>query len=184
MIVPAGGSDGGEDIAEDGREDTDERHEATSRLTTAVEQSEGEESEEGSVGVGGDGIDGIDDAGAVECSEGEDDKQHEDAHEDVGCATEALIFRTSEEIDADAGGEGCEGAVGTGQGCCHDAEGEEDEGALTQIAACTEHGQHLVGGLRLGDAVMTHEEVHEYAEAEEQQVEGQVEQSVDDHVLL
>ena len=106
MIVPAGGCDGGEDIAEDGREDTDEGHEATSRLTTAVEQSEGEESEEGSVGVGGDGIDGIDDAGAVECSEGEDDKQHEDAHEDVGRASEALIFRTAEEIDTDAGGEG------------------------------------------------------------------------------
>ena len=90
MVTPAGGGNGGEEAAEEGRQDADNRDPTATGIAPATEQAEGEEAEEGAVGVGGDGIDGIDHTGAVQRTEGKNDAQNGAAHEDVDATAQAL----------------------------------------------------------------------------------------------
>ena len=122
MVVPERGTQGGEEKTDEGSGKADEGNGSGRGIKTrGHKQAEGKEAKQRTVGVGSNGIDGIDDARAVQGMEHQDDSQHDNAHGDVYMAAQTFVVGTVAEIDAGAGSQGGEGAVGTRQGCCHNA---------------------------------------------------------------
>lgn len=108
-----------EDVADDGREEGYDGHKAVADLALG-EESEGVEAEEGTVGEACDVEEGVDERLVVEGAEGYDDKQVEqrEAHMHEAADAEQLLLGArrlveAEEVEAEGGGEGREGAVGT-----------------------------------------------------------------------
>ena len=144
-----------EEVADDGRGDGDVGHEAVVDAALG-EEAEGVEAQQGAVGEAGDIEDDGDEGVAVERTEGNDDKQVEQGEGDVDNPTDfesgewraesgewgaidgvipfsvlhsplsTLSLPEAEEVVAEGGGEGGEGAVGGGITRGDDAEDEAD----------------------------------------------------------
>ena len=149
-------------VTDDGWENGDEGNTSVARLQSCG-HAEGEESQQWSVGVAGDGVDGVNDAGVVQCLEAQDEQDEDDHHAQVYPLSSPLwilkwrmwvtllIFNVififhfrsvlyAKNVDAEAGGESRQGRVGTGEGGCNDADGEEDQYGLSHGSRGNEVG--------------------------------------------
>ena len=94
-----------------------------------------------------------------------------------------LIGGPAQDVHAHRCGEGGHGTVGAAEGGRHNAQGEAHQSRLPQIASAAEGGQERVT-LRQGSGQGGVVGGHQDAQAQEQQVHGQVAQSVHAHVEL
>lgn len=85
------------------------------RGTRSNEEGVGEEAEQGTVGVADKGVDGVDEALGAGSAEQQDEADEDGTHSQMGAFAQTLVVRTTEDVDAEDGGERGQGGVGAGE---------------------------------------------------------------------
>ena len=153
------------------------------------EQTETEKSQQRPVGIRGQCIDGVYHAGASDGLEGQNAEDKDRCDEQVRALSYALcpLFRVAfdvQDVDAEAGGQGSQGRVGTGEGGSDDTDGEEYQHRISQVTSGGEHGQQVIALGRYLDVQLRGGQYQQDAQAEKEVVHRHEGESVAVHVLL